>query len=379
MAYIIISPQVWSDNWVSKHWIAHWLAERGEEVYYIEPFRDRGGPVRSFLHGPRTRMAGNVRVVSFATLPYYYHAPTFLKPLWRLILKRQFERFSSRLRGKSIDIVTFDGRSLPFLAMLPKPRRSAYYCVDPVMVGEEKKFSEKTLMEKVDRVLAISAACKAALVRDTGLENIEVIPHGIDFKGAMRATALEAAAATPDDLPSGRPLIGYTGSIHDIYVDFDKVTRAARENPNWTFVFVGPYKGSDIAQDASSRISALMELPNVHFTGSKPYQQLRHYIEAFDVCLIPYRADIENGWEKRSPVKVLHYLSLGKPIVCADVPGVREYGAALSIYRDYAEFVAAIRTGIAESAQDPKRAARIDLAASRDCDLIMAELLSLLE
>jgi glycosyltransferase involved in cell wall biosynthesis len=376
MTYVILSTQFWSDNWVSKHWIAHWLAERGEDVYFVEPFRDRSFRIGNFLNGPSIRRVGKVRVVSFASLPYYYHVPALLKPIWRMALKRQFRAFSKLLEPNGYDLITFDGRCLPFLEMLPPPRASAYYCVDPVYVGEEERFSERNLMDKVDRVFAISTACEAALRRQSSNAEIEIIPHGIDFHGVTRSPSAADEASRPPDLPVGEPLIGYTGSVHDIYVDFEKIYRAARERPDWTFAFIGPHKGSDIAQDASRRINDLMNLPNVHFLGSKPYQELKDYIREFDLCLIPYRHDIDNGWEKRSPVKVLHYLSLGKPIVCADVPAAADYGELIFTYRSYAEFFDAIERALAEKPNARIRKARMEMAESRDCDVIVDKILA---
>jgi glycosyltransferase involved in cell wall biosynthesis len=380
MTYVILSTQVWTDNWVSKHWIAHWLAELGHEVYFVEPLRallpGRRGRVQDLFAGPRIRREGKVQVVSISSLPFYYRIPSALRPIWRRVLRRQFRAFSRRLEGRPFDLITFDGRSLPLLAMLPKPRTSAYYCVDPVGVGEDMRRSETQLVHDVDRVIAISEACKAALERDTGRTDIVVIPHGIDFKGTT--SSAKAGNAWPKDLPKTGPVIGYTGSIHDTYVDFDKLEKAASENPGWTFVLVGPYVGSDIAQDASARIGDLMRLPNLHFLGSKPYQELRSYIEHFDVCLIPYRADIDNGWEKRSPVKVLHYLCLGKPVVCAHVPGVSAYKDVIYRYADYAGFVDAIRAGLQEGPKSDLSHRRMELARSRDCDLIIQKLIAAL-
>lgn len=383
MVYVIVSTQIWTDNWVSKHWIAHWLAELGHEVYFIEPLRallpGRGGRPRNLLAGPGIRQVGKVNVVSFTSLPFYYRLPSGLRRLWRLALKRQFRRFSETLRRQPFDVITFDGRSLPLLAMLPRARTTAYYTVDPVGIGEEKAQSEAHLVDAVDRLFAISPSAADFIVRSTGRDDVVVIPHGIDFKA--RLNPADAGPREPLDEPfwSSPNLIGYTGSIHDLYVDFNKLHRAATDNPQWTFVLIGPYKGSDIAEDASSRIKPLLALPNVHFLGSKPYPRLKDYIARFDACIIPYRADLDNGWERKSPVKMLHYLALGKPVVCADVPGSLEYRDLIYTYTDYAEFVEGIESALAEADDAAVRRARIDLAASRDCDIIVRRLLRALD
>jgi glycosyltransferase involved in cell wall biosynthesis len=383
MVYVILSTQIWTDNWVSKHWIAHWLAELGHEVYFIEPLRallpGRGGRPGDLLAGPKIRKVGKVNVVSFTSLPFYYRIPSLIRPIWRLALKSQFRRFSEILRKKPFDLITFDGRSLPLIKMLPRARRTAYYSVDPVGIGEDRGQSETRLVATVDRVLAISSPARDFFVRTTGRDDVVVIPHGIDFKRQSEPAEPHALAPLDEAFWSLPNLIGYTGSIHDVYVDFDKIHKAAVSHPHWTFVFVGPHKGSDIAQDASRKIQPLMALPNVHFAGSKPYQALRQYIERFDACIIPYRADVDNGWERKSPVKMLHYLALGKPVVCSDVPGALEYRELIHTYSDYDGFVACIEAALDEAPDAPVRHARIELAASRDCDIIVQQLLDALD
>lgn len=383
MVYVILSTQIWTDNWVSKHWIAHWLAELGHEVYFVEPLRallpGRGGRVRDLFGGPSIREVGRVRVVSFSSLPFYYRVPSLLRPLWRLALRPQFRRFSAMLRRKPFDLITFDGRSLPLLAMLPKARTTAYYSVDPVGIGEDAGQSETQLVQSVDRVLAISPPARDFFVRTTGRGDVTVIPHGIDFQRRTKGADGPSTERFDEPFWSSPNLIGYTGSIHDVYVDFDKIHRAAKSNPQWTFVFVGPHKGSDIAQDASRKINPLMALPNVHFVGSKPYHALQQYIERFDACIIPYRADIENGWERKSPVKMLHYLALGKPVICSDVPGSLEYRELIYTYRDYNGFLESIGNALKEPVNADVRRARIELAASRDCDVIIQRLLDALD
>ena len=70
----IISTQIWSDNWVSKHWIAVLLAKQGYKVFFIEPFRGiffRGGRLRDLFFGPKIKKINDVNIVSISTLPGY--------------------------------------------------------------------------------------------------------------------------------------------------------------------------------------------------------------------------------------------------------------------------------------------------------------------
>jgi glycosyltransferase involved in cell wall biosynthesis len=63
--------------------------------------------------------------------------------------------------------------------------------------------------------------------------------------------------------------------------------------------------------------------------GHVPHGDLGAYVAAFDVCIAPYRskAKIASGKDIAqwiSPLKIFEYMAAKKPIVCSDLPVIRE-------------------------------------------------------
>jgi len=166
-------------------------------------------------------------------------------------------------------------------------------------------------------------------------ENSLLVGHGVDVE------LFRSAAANPE-MPADmaeirRPIVGFFGDISDKTSDFALLEFAARKLPDVSFVLVGPM-GADVAE--------LRRCPNVHFLGPRPYQQIPHYGAGFDVAMMPWN---QNRWiEFCNPIKLKEYLALGKPVVTTYYPEIEPYKDVVNIARDYEEFVAGIRTALAE-------------------------------
>jgi glycosyltransferase involved in cell wall biosynthesis len=141
------------------------------------------------------------------------------------------------------------------------------------------------------------------------------------------------AAPELDGIP--QPVLGYFGAM-DYVMDTELIAEVAYLRPNWHWVLLG-------LKSNLVRISA----PNIHFLGSRPYQELPRYILRFDVCVLPWR---ENNvfTSYGSAIKVREYLATGKPVVMAPLyeylqtPGLR-------FYRGTQEFIEQVEAALAES------------------------------
>src|SRR4029078_13293068 len=107
-----------------------------------------------------------------------------------------------------------------------------------------------------------------------------------------------------------RPIVGFFGLIAD-WVDTDIMAAIARRYPTGSLVVVGK---------ATTDVSALQKLPNVHLLGRKPYADLPAYCKAFDVAINPFR--INELTLAANPLKVREYLAAGLPVVSTDIPEV---------------------------------------------------------
>jgi UDP-galactopyranose mutase len=131
------------------------------------------------------------------------------------------------------------------------------------------------------------------------------------------------------------PRLGYFGVI-DERMDLDLLTGVAAARPDWQLVMVGPVVKIDPA--------ALPRAANIHYLGSKTYEQLPSYIAGWDVALLPFARN--DATRFISPTKTPEYLAAGKPVVSTSIRDVvRPYGirGMARIADTTPEFVAAVQ------------------------------------
>ncbi len=145
------------------------------------------------------------------------------------------------------------------------------------------------------------------------------------------------------------PIIGYVGALQSIRLDINIIQYIALEKPEWSIVLVGP-------EDDEFKSSALHQLSNVHFLGSKDPSTLPAYINEFDLCINPQI--INQVTIGNYPRKIDEYLAVGKPVVATKTE-------AMHIFKDYCylaeskyDFVKMIEEGITKNSLDMKKSRR---------------------
>jgi glycosyltransferase involved in cell wall biosynthesis len=137
-----------------------------------------------------------------------------------------------------------------------------------------------------------------------------------------------------------RPVAGYIGAIHK-YFDFDLIDEVSTTLQDISFVFVGPRLCSS---------KDIIKKPNVYFVGEREWHELTHYIERFDVCLVPYKKT--KYTESVVPSKVLEYMMIGKPIVATPLKELiniqSKNSNLISLAETPEKFAKAILSGIAD-------------------------------
>ena len=138
------------------------------------------------------------------------------------------------------------------------------------------------------------------------------------------------------------PRLGFFGVIDERF-DIELLDRVAASRPDWHFVMIGPVVKIDPA--------TLPTAPNIHYLGSKTYQQLPGYIAGWDVALLPFARNEATRFI--SPTKTPEYMAAGKPVVSTSIRDVvRPYGqqGLVRIADTVDEFVAACEAALAEDA-----------------------------
>ena len=120
--------------------------------------------------------------------------------------------------------------------------------------------------------------------------------------------------------------------------------QAAKARPDWSFVLIGKEKpGVDL--------TALHAMPNVHFLGLKPNEQLPQYLAHFDACLNLFaKSDLSKDV---SPLKFYEYLATGRPIVSTRQPDqILQYAPLIEIADSQEEFIAACEASLTDTAPE---------------------------
>ncbi len=177
-----------------------------------------------------------------------------------------------------------------------------------------------------------------------------LLEQAVDFEhwsqvGSGQLEIAEAVARIP------RPRLGYFGAIEPWLVDQELIARAARERPEWQWIFIGN----------KSRGVEIEALPNTHFLPPVPYQELPRYAAGFDVCVLPW--DTAHSFTSYgSAIKVREYLATGKPVVISPLPEYESMSDVLRIARTHDDWFRLIEEALQES--DPAAAQRRQAAVA---------------
>ena len=173
--------------------------------------------------------------------------------------------------------------------------------------------------------------------------NVHCFPSSVDRAHFAKARARLFDPADQEDLP--RPRLGFYGVIDERF-DTDLLAKVAQMRPDWSFVMVGPVV--KISEED------LPHQPNIHYLGSKTYEQLPYYLSGWDVALMPFA--MNESTQFISPTKTPEYLAGGKPVVSTPIKDVvRHYGQleGVAIASSPEEFVAACDKAL-ELARNPE-------------------------
>lgn len=96
-------------------------------------------------------------------------------------------------------------------------------------------------------------------------------------------------------------------------------------------------------------------MPNVHFLGLKPNEQLPQYLAHFDACLNLFaKSDLSKDV---SPLKFYEYLATGRPIVSTRQPDqILQYAPLIEIADSQEEFIAACEASLTDTASERTKA-----------------------
>ena len=302
--------------------------------------------LRSYAKFARTTEEG-VTVVSPAVIPFFgSRAATIAN---RSLLTSQIAGLARR-RGLSrpilwiaiptaIEVVGRMNESLVIYHVSDKyDANTMDHATDPAFI---RSLHEKAV-ESADLIFYSSRKLLAEATR--GLERSHLLEQAVDFDhwARIKDGNLRIAPAI-EKIP--RPRIGYFGAIEPWLIDQELIQQAARERPDWNWIFIGN----------KSRGLEIEGLKNVHFLPPVAYDDLPAYAAGFDVCVLPWSTDV-TFTSYGSAIKVREYLASGKPVVIAPLPEYESMSEVLRIGRTRDQFLELVDEALQEEGSELVRA-----------------------
>lgn len=270
-----------------------------------------------------------ITVISPASLPFFGTAAA--RSLNRRLIGAQIKRLAQN-RGLTKPILwiaiptaadmigTFDEAAVVYQVSDKYDANTMDHATDPALIRglHERAIDAADLIFYSGRKLFIEAT--------RGWERSHLLEQGVDYEHWRRVGdgAIEVAAEIAK-IP--RPRLGYFGAIEPWLVDQELIKRAARERPEWQWVFIGN----------KSRGLEIEGLSNTHFLPAVAYAQLPAYAAGFDVCVLPWETE-QSFTSYGSAIKVREYLATGKPVVISPLPEYEPMRDVLRIARTRDDF-----------------------------------------
>ena len=342
---LIVSPEPWETNQVSKHHYARTLAKRGHRVLFLDPPR----PACSALSIDKVKgEAGEILLVRGPRVaPGLRFMPRFL----RRSLERSWLQRLEGLAGVHIDIVWLFENSRFYDMSFAGDRLKIYHQVD---LNQDRHLA--VAATSADISFAVSDIILAQISRYS--TNVWKIPHGV----------LEVASEASGDWPwirPGRIAAACVGNLDITYLDAEICREVVCGLPEVDFHFIGSYS------EATELHQALRAMPNAFFWGRLSSADLSGVLKMMDVTMIVYDT-IHHRDQVANPHKLMEYLASGKVTVATFMDEYTSLADGLIVMVDQpADYPAAFRAVVADLVRwnSPElRAARIAFALDNTYD-----------
>jgi glycosyltransferase involved in cell wall biosynthesis len=333
----------WSGDPLSKTHLMRLLARDNRILWinsigYRTPTVSKADMSRAFkklaaFTTPLSEVEPNIFVLNPLAIPMHGRSMQLLN---RRLLKYQITRAMRKLRFRRAMSWVFNPAAEVIAGALGE-EQIIYYCVDEYtaftgVARESLADLENKLLRKSD--LVIVSAEKLYESKSPMNPHTVLVRHGVDH--AHFRKALDPATQVPDEIAQlPRPIIGFFGLIAD-WVDVELMAQVAKRFANGSLVILGK---------ATTDVSMLQALPNVHLLGRKPYAELPAYCKGFDVAINPFR--INTLTLSANPLKVREYLAAGLPVISTAIPEVETLGLC-GIAHDADEFIHQIEAALAD-------------------------------
>lgn len=315
----------------------------GEERIFLNPQAE----TRSLSLHWQERRDNGVRIWNppYSFLPTRHGIHRLREKLSAVALKADiYKKMGANWRDNTVLYVTASTLEQSYeYVMTLQPKRLVFDILDdnlgfPGITPEKHTELKRMFLEiakRAERITAVSHYLVDQTREWTG-KAVVYLPNGVDVDRFRTLPVGEE----PDDLRNiPHPRLTFMGALTG-WIDLRLMERSARELPESQFVIVGPVFDS---VDQTS-LYKMKQLPNVHFLGAKPFDDVPRYMHASDVLLLPRTYDPYSL--ACDPLKLYEYLATGKPTVSTGHPSVERFADVVLIGRDDESFIEGIRQAL---------------------------------
>ncbi len=310
---LIISPEPWDFNHVSKHHYAKVLCERSNTVYFLNPpgffFKVQQIQERLYSVNYRPMFRG------LGKLPKWLSA-------WLTWI--EYEVLSGRLKIK-FDIIWNFETSRFFSLQNIKVLKIAH------IVDLNQQFQLKRLINSVDICFCTT---------DFIAENLKKY-HAKVFK--IHHAWLPSRVKQEVKIQGNYQIkVGYVGNLLISYLDWQLLFKLAKKHESVGFYFIGPYEKNSLSEKKryeNQYFLKIQSLKNVYFLGSEPSHRIPLYLARFDILLITYRVKKYRD-QLASPHKLMEYMASGKVTVATYTDEYKDKRHLLEMVETQEEFFA---------------------------------------
>lgn len=235
--------------------------------------------------------------------------------------------------------------ALQFSAHL-KPLLTIYDCMDELSAFRhappELKETENNLLKKAD--LVFTGGYSLFNAKKHLHANIHAFPSSIEKEHFAKARIIKNDPPDQQNIPY--PRLGFFGVLDERF-DADLIKAVAEQKPEWHFVLIGPVVKIDS--------SVLPKASNIHYLGSKNYNELPSYISGWQIALVPFA--INESTRFISPTKTPEYLAAGKPVISTAITDIiHPYGdeKLVSVIHNADEFINAATEELSKSNKESR-------------------------
>jgi glycosyltransferase involved in cell wall biosynthesis len=225
----------------------------------------------------------------------------------------------------------------------------------------------KKAIQQSDVITVTSPTLKKQVERHrTG--NIHLVGNGVEYNLFSKRPSAER----PDDMPGGKPIIGYIGAVYP-WLDYELIGYAADAMPGAEFVFIGP-----VHPDVASAIGQLRRKQNVRFLGLREYQKIPSYLHWFDIGIIPFKRN--ELTVAVNPVKLYEYSAAGKPtVVTGFSDDLEQFNETICIARSKEDFISCLNKALEKSKDQVFMSQLQSFARQHDWDLKTSAIIQLIQ